>query len=170
MIAVVEERGVRNLTHRRVAEQAGVPLGSTTYFFDSLDDLLLAGLQLASADNVAHLRQVAERIRRGEPMDRVLAEAGAEIVTTHRARMIAEYELYIEAMRTPSLRDIALHWNDALAAGVRPFVDDDAAADILVHAYHGLLLDALLQPTPPGAGDLLPLVRRLVRMCTTDVD
>lgn len=167
VIEVVEEHGVRNLTHRRVAERAGVPLGSTTYFFDSLDDLMMAGLELASSRNIAHLRRVAGRIRRGEPMDVVLAETGAEIVSTHRARLIAEYELFTEATRTPSLREIALRWNDELAAGVRPFVADDAAADILVHAYHGLLLDALLQPEPPTAADLLPVIRRLVRMCTT---
>lgn len=170
MIAVVKEHGVRNLTHRRVADSAGVPLGSTTYFFDSLDDLMMAGLELASSRNVAHLRQIAERIQQGEPMNSVLAEAGADIVTTYRARLLAEYELYIEAMRHPSLSDIALRWNDELADGVRPFVVDDAAADILVHAYHGLLMDAMLQPTPPTADELLPLVSRLVRMCTADID
>lgn len=168
MIQVVEEHGVRNLTHRRVAERADVPLGSTTYFFDSLDDLMMAGLQLATSRNLAHLRQVADEIRAGEPMDTVLARAGAEIVSTHRARLIAEYELYIEAMHTPSLRDTALRWNDELAESVRPFVTDDAAADILVHAYHGILLDAMLQPEPPTADELLPLLRRLVRMCTAE--
>lgn len=168
MIEVVETYGVRNLTHRRVAECADVPLGSTTYFFDSLDELLMAGLELASSRNLAHLRQVAARIRDGEPMDRVLARTGAEIITTHRARLVAEYELFIEAMRTPALRGTALRWNDQLADAVRPFVADDAAADILVQAYHGMLLDAMLQDDPPTAADLLPTVRRLVRMCTAE--
>lgn len=127
---------------------------------------MMAGLELASSRNLAHLRQVAARIRDGEPMDAVLAEAGAEIVSTYRARMIAEYELYIEAMHNPSLRETALRWNDQLAEAVRPFVDDDAAADILVHAFHGILLDAMLQPETPTEADLLPFFRRLVRMCT----
>src|SRR5699024_7752686 len=120
--------------------------------------------------NVEHLRLIAGRIQQGEPMERVLADAGSDIVTTHRARLIAEYELYIEAMRNPSLSEIALRWNDELAEGIRPFVSDDATADLLVHAYHGLLLDAMLQPDTPTADDLLPLVRRLVRMCTADID
>lgn len=170
MIKVVEEHGVRDLTHRRVAECAEVPLGSTTYFFDSLDDLMLAGLELAAARNLALLRDIADAIRTGAPIAEALAEAGAALVSTHRARYIAEYELYMQAMRSPALREKARRWIDQLTESVRPFVDDDAAAEILVHAYDGLLLDALLQPEPPTAAELLPVIRRLVRMCTAGLD
>jgi len=39
-LRVVAAGGVESATHRRVAEEAGVSLGSTTYHFDSKSDLL----------------------------------------------------------------------------------------------------------------------------------
>lgn len=39
-LAVITELGVHKTTHRRIAAAADVPLGSLTYYFDSLDDLL----------------------------------------------------------------------------------------------------------------------------------
>src|SRR3954454_18360884 len=55
-IAVVAERGVEGVTHRAVAAAAGVPLGSTTYHFATLDDLLVMALQTAAKHNIAGLR------------------------------------------------------------------------------------------------------------------
>ena len=37
---VVAEHGVAGTTYRKIAERAGVPLGSLTYHFESLDELL----------------------------------------------------------------------------------------------------------------------------------
>src|SRR6478736_9694290 len=39
-LGVIAEHGVAGTTHRRVAAAAGVPLGSTTYYFADLGDLL----------------------------------------------------------------------------------------------------------------------------------
>ena len=39
-LGVIAEHGVAGTTHRRVAAAAGVPLGSTTYYFADLADLL----------------------------------------------------------------------------------------------------------------------------------
>lgn len=39
-VNVVARYGVAGATHRRIAETAGVPLGSMTYYFDGIDDLL----------------------------------------------------------------------------------------------------------------------------------
>ena len=39
------ERGFDAVRHRAVAERAGLPLASTTYYFDSLDDLVAAAVE-----------------------------------------------------------------------------------------------------------------------------
>lgn len=39
-LAVITQVGVHKATHRRIAAAAEVPLGSLTYYFDSLEDLL----------------------------------------------------------------------------------------------------------------------------------
>src|ERR1700741_333272 len=56
-IAVVAERGVEGVTHRAVAAVADVPLGSTTYHFATLDDLLVVALHTAAERNIARLRE-----------------------------------------------------------------------------------------------------------------
>ena len=45
-LRVVAEGGLDRVTHRRVAAAAGVPLGSTTYYFASRDDLIRQSFQL----------------------------------------------------------------------------------------------------------------------------
>lgn len=47
-IRVVGERGIVGLSHRSVAVEADVPLGSTTYHFSTLDELLVAALRQAN--------------------------------------------------------------------------------------------------------------------------
>jgi len=53
VLAIVAEVGAEAVTHRRVAERAGLPLASTTYWFDSKEDLLTAALELAAERDVA---------------------------------------------------------------------------------------------------------------------
>ena len=45
--------GRSGLTHRAVATRAGLPLSTTSYFFDSLDDLLLEALRVFSGRRAA---------------------------------------------------------------------------------------------------------------------
>ena len=50
-VALIYEVGLSGLTHRKIAERAGVPLGTTTYHFDSLTQLIeLAIRQELDAD------------------------------------------------------------------------------------------------------------------------
>lgn len=46
---VIAESGVSGTSHRKVADAAGVPLGSMTYHFDGMDDLLHAAFSRFSA-------------------------------------------------------------------------------------------------------------------------
>ncbi len=47
-IRVVGEKGLAGLSHRSVAAEADVPLGSTTYHFATLDELMVAALRQAN--------------------------------------------------------------------------------------------------------------------------
>lgn len=47
-IRVVGEKGLAGLSHRSVAAEADVPLGSTTYHFKTLDELMVAALRQAN--------------------------------------------------------------------------------------------------------------------------
>lgn len=47
-IRVVGAKGLAGLSHRSVAAEADVPLGSTTYHFATLDELMIAALRQAN--------------------------------------------------------------------------------------------------------------------------
>lgn len=49
-VAIVLEDGSSAVTHRKVAARAGVPLGSTTQYFATLDDLRAAALHRIVSD------------------------------------------------------------------------------------------------------------------------
>ncbi|WP_216211470.1 TetR/AcrR family transcriptional regulator [Amycolatopsis aidingensis] len=55
--ALLAEGGFDAVRHRAVAERAGLPLASTTYYFDSLDDLVAAAVEHHSRTELAHGRR-----------------------------------------------------------------------------------------------------------------
>lgn len=60
-IRVVGAKGIAGLSHRSVAAEADVPLGSTTYHFASLDELLIAALR-RSNENFAEVMRESEAL------------------------------------------------------------------------------------------------------------
>ena len=114
-LRVIGRSGTQSVTHRAVAEEAGVPLGSTTYYFDSKDDLLRQALEHVAASEVERYRDLAEELRTVESADELADRLIDKLVTTveDRTSYIAEYELWLEAGRRPELREAAQSWCDA---------------------------------------------------------
>lgn len=166
VIEAIATHGVRGVTHRRVAEAAGVPLGSTTYYFATLEDLLLAGLELAAERNLRFLDGIAPAVAAGEPLEQVLTKLGVELISIGRPRYIAEYELYLAALRDPTLRPTARQWCREMDAILAPYFPDEASARLVVCAFDGLLLESMLEESPPTAADLLPPIRKLINAFT----
>src|SRR6266487_1921827 len=74
--------GVDSVTHRAVAEAAGVSLASTTYYFDSKGMLVEEALELMVARSTEDVRRHLEptpKISRAELVDRIVAFAQAQI-------------------------------------------------------------------------------------------
>ncbi len=143
-IRVVGAHGIAGLSHRRVAAEADVPLGSTTYHFASRDDLLVAALQQMSAEWLAGI----DRWERALPAGAALAEESARLIEESlagdRTRTRIEYELYLAALRHDAVRPLAAHCVDGLAAILRRRTPDDATARALAALIDGLTLQLLL--------------------------
>lgn len=162
VVDVVAAHGLRGLTHRRVAEVAGVPLGSTTYHFATLDDLISAGLELAADRNLALMRSWAERVTSAAEIATWLTDLVIEMVTTWHDHNVAERELYLEAIRSPALRPIANRWDDECAAILTPHVGSERAARLVVWAIDGLAVSLLMADQPP---DRERILSRLALLC-----
>lgn len=143
-IRVVGEHGIAGLSHRRVAAEADVPLGSTTYHFASRDDLLVAALEQMSA---AWLSRI-DRWERALPADADLPGEAARLIeesfVNDRARTRVEYELYLAALRHEPVRPLAAECIDRLAAILRRRTRDEATARALAALIDGVTLQLLL--------------------------
>ncbi|WP_369779046.1 TetR/AcrR family transcriptional regulator [Streptomyces sp. R33] len=139
-IRVVGAQGIAGLSHRSVAAEADVPLGSTTYHFKTLDDLLVAALRQANAGFVP--------VPDADDPDLAgaLARLLGEFLTADRPRAELEYELYLEALRRPALRPVAAEWTESVTAALTRRVDPPTAR-ALVAVMDGISLQVLLTDT-----------------------
>ena len=104
--------GFEAVRHRAVARRAGLPLASTTYYFSSLDDLLVHAVEYAGRNTTERLRsRVAELARRRRGVEatadvlvELLLDDGAPLQISEE--LISRYEIYIACARHGWLRDV----------------------------------------------------------------
>ncbi|OPF75226.1 TetR family transcriptional regulator [Streptomyces antioxidans] len=160
--AVVRERGIVGLGHRAVAAAADVPLGSTTYHFATLDDLLIAALRQINAEWLAEVKRWAEGVDPAAPPADELARWLEEQLTGDRARMELEYELYFAALRHEGLRPLAAECLDETARLLTRLVPDAATARAVVALMDGLTLQVLLADRPYDREDIRAALARIM--------
>lgn len=158
-LTVVAERGVEGLTHRAVAAAAGVPLGSTTYHFATLDDLLAVALQDAADTDVSQLREWEASLPPDVDFAAALVDLAMRYLGPDRDRTIVSYELYVAALHRPRLRAISTEWDAALLELFRARTDP-ATGRLLAVCFCGLLMQAVLAEPPPAKDEVEQLFRR----------
>ncbi|WP_043988823.1 TetR family transcriptional regulator [Pectobacterium parmentieri] len=139
---LIKHDGIRALTHRAVAHDAHIPLGSTTYHFTSLDDMLNAVMISAIALFRDDMFSWFYTRRHDDPCD-VLADfvmRGIEDID----ELAREYELFTAAISRPSLRPIALEWSNTVVAIIKVVAPDNAALP-LGTLLNGFFIRALLE-------------------------
>ncbi len=156
---LVAEVGLERVTHRAVARRAGVPLGATTYYFDSLPELVTAGLELVAGDQrteLAHWRATLTRDNLPSALPRLAAA-----YLSDRPRAVVEYELYVAASRDEQLRPLARVWLDGLREVLNPLVGSRSATT-LVAVLDGFLLTALVVDCPLDRRGLADTIRAVL--------
>ncbi|MFG2972645.1 TetR/AcrR family transcriptional regulator [Streptomyces sp. NPDC048331] len=170
-IDLVASAGLRGLTHRAVDGAAGLPAGSTSYYFRTRTALIgacyarLAELDLGDVGDFGDSHDIGDIGASGGdgppppgpapvPADRESAAAAlAGLVhrwlTVGRARQLARFELSLEAARNPELEadfHRAGQGARARASGILAALGarrPEEAADLLVAWTDGLLYDRL---------------------------
>jgi DNA-binding transcriptional regulator YbjK len=162
-IEVIADHGVAGTTSRRIAAAADVPLGSVTYHFDGLDDLLARAFQ-RHAERMsplyeAHFREVRDTAGFvGAVTDLIHGDAGAST----REWAVA-YELYLAALRQPELRNVTEAWMRRSRAVLERFVDPVTArgVDALIE---GLVMHLTLSTATFPRSETHLIVSRLVEV------
>jgi TetR/AcrR family transcriptional regulator, regulator of biofilm formation and stress response len=145
-LRVVRRDGAAGITHRTVAREAGVPASLTAYYFQTLDDLLVAALTTVTDGYSQRIRDIIDN--EGDGLQG-LAELIAESAGPGRERALAERELSTLAARRPILRDLARRWRANVAELARGYTSDPDAIDAFVAASDGLCTAILLDDARP---------------------
>ncbi|MFE3829478.1 TetR/AcrR family transcriptional regulator [Streptomyces sp. NPDC059092] len=142
-LRVVGRAGIAGLSHRTVAAEADVPLGSTTYHFASLDELLIAALRQANEGFADVVRKSGALADPACDIAAELARITGEWLAGDRTGVELEYELYLAALRRPALRPVAAEWCGAV---VEPLAEriDPVTARALAALLDGICLQVLL--------------------------
>ncbi|MEU5754922.1 TetR family transcriptional regulator [Streptomyces sp. NPDC047829] len=161
-IRVVGRKGIAGLSHRSVAAEADVPLGSTTYHFATLDELLVAALRQAGE---GFAKVVAAYPALSDPdadLPGELARVLGAWLAGDRTGVELEYELYLAALRRPALRPVAAEWAQGVGALLADRTDP-VTARALVAVLDGICLQVLLTDTPYDEEYAKEVLARVVR-------
>lgn len=144
--ALIVEDGVIDLTHRRVAERARVPLGATTYYFSSLEELSSEALHHLADQIDEWLREVADELAASNGDPAVLAQS-MHAYLRERPQVQADAALYFAGVHRADLRPLALRWFNGLTDVLSAHTDPASARAVAVFV-DGATVHAMLHDEP----------------------
>lgn len=141
---IIVTRGPGALTHRAVASQAGVALGSTTQYFASIDELREAAFVVLAEEVDASLASFAPHL------PTMLADPAGVIDEVlnylNDARAVsADIALLSSATTEPRLLELALRWTDKLIDMLAAHIGHDRAEAVATY-IDGATIQAGLRP------------------------
>jgi DNA-binding transcriptional regulator YbjK len=135
---LISRSGVESLTHRKIAEEAAVPLGSTTYYFDSLDDIIIAALERAISEDTEKLERWAADIHGADDVAAALTRRIMEDAVD-REREVLWYRLYLWGATAGTTQELSYQWGQVMTMILERYVDADTA-EVLSTLYDALLM------------------------------
>ena len=174
---MIGERGPDAVTHRAVAQRAGLPASATTYWFESKEQLLQEAFLLAAREEVARVEGVVIDLAPRELDAGAWAAAVAAALATdledNPTRHVAFTELVLEGTRRPWLREEVGRWENAwlrlAEMGLRAVGSTEPVADarLVVGAITGMMLGQLANPQPNFEDEVFrPALERLFTLLT----
>lgn len=147
----IADEGVAGVSHRKIAARAAVPLGSMTYHFTGIDDLLREAFTLF-AD---HIVTVFERHLDHADTHWQAREAVTDLIHAlsagTRRDLILTQELYTLAARRPEYRELTQSWMRRSRHLLERHFDPDTARQ-LDALIEGLTLHRALDDTGTSHG------------------
>lgn len=156
-LRLIARDGIRAVTHRAVAAELGSSLRATTYYFESIDELIESAFVRYFDRSLARFAEVESAISAQAPSIREAAMALAAVVASDlhvdRDGLIAEYSVVLEISRRPALEAVYVDWQAALERWLRTYANSlgaaqpEIAARITLATLRGLEMEALARPS-----------------------
>lgn len=155
-IHLLQDSGIAKVTARAVADAAGVPVGSVSYYFDSLPSLLLEASRRVMEQRHQTLAVWRKTVTAGTVVERV-AELVHHQLTDDRALTVVAYELYILGLRDSRFREVSDTSIRVLREHLADFCSPTRAAQLAATA-DGFQLESLFQPSPPSLAEVIAVL------------
>src|SRR5690349_11883607 len=145
-VRVVGRGGLRRLTYRAVAQEAGVTHGLVSHHFGTRDALIEAALQYSLDGSVVGITADP-----GSGRIDALFRGLAELVNDDPDTQAFQYELVLEARRRPELRSVATTLYESYRAALRVEFEraglgsDEAVVHLVFAALDGLVFQRVCQ-------------------------
>jgi AcrR family transcriptional regulator len=162
VIAVVARSGLRNLTYRAVAAEAGVAHGLVRHHFGSRDTLIKEALHYSVTQSIDTTALESGSGNLGD-----LARNLAKAVSDDPDIQAFQYELILEARRRPELRqDVEVLYQTYREAVCRALnaagIDDRDLAELVFCTLDGLVFQQLALGDPQATDKGLRQLRKLL--------
>ncbi|NBU23025.1 MAG: hypothetical protein EBS38_03805 [Actinobacteria bacterium] len=105
-IDLVLESGINGVSHRKIAERAGLPLGSTTYHFESLLEILRSAIGLEFERDSARRKFVVDNFESDQNLSAALIELMMPTSRADPEQLSAVYQRLGEIQFHPGLKDL----------------------------------------------------------------
>jgi TetR/AcrR family transcriptional regulator, regulator of biofilm formation and stress response len=163
-LTVIAERGVAGTTHREIARAADVPLGSMTYHFTSLDEVLTEAFT-RHADTIANVfdERLGAARDRDEAVEAVVGLISNDLLGTGSGRdLVLAVELYGAAARDPALKAVTQAWMARSRRALERHFDATTARELDAF-IEGLVLHSALSTDPMTKDQIRAAVHRHLR-------
>lgn len=159
-IVVVARGGLRSLTYRAVAAEAGVSHGLVRHHFGTRDQLIAEAMEFAITQSLEGSNMLSSALTVAD------FAAGIESLSDREAEIQSfQYELLLESRRRPELRPIAERhyhaYRDAISRQLgRLGVVDSGLAELIWYALDGIVFKQLVLPN--DVASTVAQIRKLV--------
>jgi TetR/AcrR family transcriptional regulator, regulator of biofilm formation and stress response len=148
---LIAEVGVAGISHRKIAARAGVPLGSMTYHFDGMAQLLFeAFARFAETISKRFEERLGVATTIDEASNAVVSLIHEDLTGPQAARdAVLSFELYTLAAREPRFRAITREWMRRSRVELEHHFDSDTAHQ-LEAIIEGFAIHRSLDLEPPS--------------------
>ena len=125
-LRIVKESGVKSVTHRRVCDYAGVALGSSTYHYETLDNLILDAFgQYVETVAASYENRLAEAQSDTDLIDSLMQLIS--VMTDEIGNATLQWELLAESGRDDAYAELIRQWSTRARSAVETYVSSETA-------------------------------------------
>jgi DNA-binding transcriptional regulator YbjK len=157
-IAVMAQVGLSGLSMRVVANQAQIPLGALSYYFDDKSDLIAQAFQQLSDREIERVVRTADQLQPTMSVEQ-LADLVTDMIidgfTSPPGAIVTRYELVTEASRDERLRPMFEAWYAAMVPALSRLFRDlgshqpELDSRTVMAVMAGLEIDNIYRPLGP---------------------